>query len=338
MIDLSSDTATKPSEGMRRAMAEAPVGDEQKREDPTTNRLQALAAEMLGKEAALFMPSATMCNLAALRTHLRPGEEFIAHARSHIVRWEAGGYAAIAGAVPHLIASESGVFSGAQVEAAIAPDDPHLPPTRLVCVENTHNDGGGAVWTQAETADVAQAARRHGLKLHLDGARVMNAAAALGRPVAEVVAPFDSVTLCLSKGLGCPVGAILAGPKEFIAAAWRSKQILGGAMRQSGILAAAGVYALENNLAQLAEDHRNAQILAHGLAEIPNVRIDLTRVHSNLLFFTVDGMTAAEARQRLADKGVRMSGSPERLRAITHRDISRSDIEQALDAARAAWA
>ena len=323
---------------MRRAMAEAVVGDEQRREDPTTNRLQEMAAQILGKPAALFMPSATMCNLAALRTHLRPGDEFIAEARSHIVLWEGGGYASVAGAAPKLIATERGVFTGAQVEASVAPQDAHFPPTRLVCIENTHNDGGGSVWTPPELADVGRAARTAGLKMHLDGARVVNAAAALGVEAAALTADFDSVTLCLSKGLGCPLGAILAGSADFIADAWRSKQTLGGAMRQSGVLAAAGLYALEHNRPQLIQDNKNAQGLAHGLAEIPRVRLDLGRVQSNLIFFTVDGMSASEARTRLEDRDVRMSGSRDRLRAVTHQDVSQDDIGRALDAARLAWA
>ncbi len=338
MIDLSSDTATRPSPEMRQAMAEAPVGDEQRLEDPTTTRLQETAARMLGKEAALFLPSSTMGNLAALRTHLRPGNEFIAEARSHIVLWEGGGYAAVAGAAPRLLTTERGVFSGVQVQEAVAPDDPHFPDTRLVCLENTHNDGGGTVWTAAQTADVAQAARSLGLRLHLDGARVLNAAVALGRPVSEVVAPFDSVTVCLSKGLGCPVGAILAGTEDFVRQAWRSKKLLGGSMRQSGVLAAAGLYALEHNVARLAEDHRNARTLAHGLAEIPRVRLDLSRVQTNLVFFEVDALTPDETRRRLEERGVRVSGHGRRLRAVTHLDVSQDDIGRALDAARQALA
>ena len=211
MIDLSSDTATRPSEGMRRAMAAAPVGDEQKREDPATNELQERVADMLGKEAAMFLPSATMGNLVALKTHLKPGDEFIATHNSHIVVWEGGGYAAVAGAAVAALTTERGVFSGDRVRAAVRPDDPHYPRTRLVCAENTHNAGGGTVWTAEELEDVSQAAREHGLLMHLDGARLMNAAAASGRAARAIVAPFDSVTLCLSKGLGCPVGAILTG-------------------------------------------------------------------------------------------------------------------------------
>ena len=337
MIDLSSDTATKPSEGMRRAMAAAPVGDEQKREDPATNELQERVADMLGKEAALFLPSATMGNLVALKTHLRPGDEFIATHNAHIVVWEGGGYAAVAGASVNALTTERGVFSGAQVAAAVRPDDPHYARTRLVCVENTHNAGGGTVWTRGEIEDVAAAAREHGLALHLDGARLLNAAAASGRAAREVAAPFDSVTLCLSKGLGCPVGAILAGSRAFIEAAWRPKHLLGGAMRQSGVLAAAGLYALEHNLGHLPEDHANARRLAEGLAEIARVRIDLVRVQSNLVFFSVDGLTGPEARAQMEERGVRLSGSYGTVRAVTHLDVSAQDVERAIGAAREAW-
>jgi len=337
MIDLSSDTATRPSEGMRRAMAAAPVGDEQKREDPATNALQERAADLLGKEAALFLPSATMGNLVALKTHLRPGDEFIATHNSHIVVWEGGGYAAVAGAAVQALTTERGVFSGAQVTGAVRPDDPHYARTRLVCVENTHNAGGGTVWTREEIEDAAAAARKHGLALHLDGARLMNAAAASGRAARGIAAPFDSVTLCLSKGLGCPVGAILAGSRAFIEAAWRPKHLLGGAMRQSGILAAAGLYALEHNVARLAEDHRNARRLAEGLAELPRVRIEVARVQSNLVFFSVDGLAGPQARAQMEERGVRLSGSGGALRAVTHLDVSARDIARAIDAARGAW-
>ena len=337
MIDLSSDTATRPSEGMRRAMAAAPVGDEQKREDPATNELQERVADLLGKEAALFLPSATMGNLIALKTHLKPGDEFIATHNSHIVVWEGGGYAAVAGASVNALATERGVFTGAQVTAAVRPDDPHYARTRLVCVENTHNAGGGTVWTQEELEDVVGAARGHGLALHLDGARVMNAVAAGHRPAREVVAAFDSVTLCLSKGLGCPVGAVLAGSREFIEAAWRPKHLLGGAMRQSGVLAAAGLYALEHNLGRLGEDHGNARRLAEGLAGIGRVKIDVSRVQSNLVFFSVEGRTGAEARADMEARGVRMSGSYGGVRAVTHLDVSGADVERAIGAAGEAW-
>lgn len=337
MIDLSSDTATKPSDGMRRAMAAAEVGDEQKQEDPATNELQERVADMLGKEAAIFLPSATMSNLVALKVHLKPGDEFIATHNAHIVVWEGGGYAAVAGASVNTLTTEQGVFTGAQVESAVRPDDPHYARTRLVCVENTHNAGGGTVWTPAELADVSDAARRHGLAMHLDGARLMNAAAASPMPLRDIAGVFDSVTLCLSKGLGCPVGAVLAGSKDFIQAAWRPKHLLGGAMRQSGVLAAAGLYALEHNLKRLPEDHVHARRLAEGLSEMPNVHINPERVQSNLVFFSVQGMTGNEARQRLEAEGIRMSGSYGSVRAVTHLDVSAADIETALDAARRAW-
>lgn len=338
MIDLSSDTATKPSEGMRRAMARAEVGDEQRHEDATTNELQARVAEMLGKEAALFLPSATMSNLVALKTHLKPGDEFIATHNAHIVVWEGGGYAAVAGASVNTITAERGVFTGTQVVEALRPDDPHYARTRLVCVENTHNSGGGTVWTEGELADVSQAAKANGLAMHLDGARLINAAAASEQSPREIAAAFDSVTLCLSKGLGCPVGALLAGSQALIEAAWRPKHQLGGAMRQSGILAAAGLYALEHNVGRLAEDHTNARRLAEGLAEMQNVEIELPRVQSNLVFFTVQGLTGDEARARLEAHGVRMSGSYGALRAVTHLDVSARDIETTLAAAQRAWA
>ena len=338
MIDLSSDTATKPSDGMRRAMAMAEVGDEQRREDATTNELQERIAEMLGKEAALFLPSATMSNLIALKTHLKPGDEFIATDNAHIVVWEGGGYAAVAGASVNALHTERGVFTGQQVRDAVRPDDPHYARTRLVCAENTHNAGGGTVWTQDELADVSDTARANGLAMHLDGARLMNAAAAMGRPVRDIAQVFDSVTLCLSKGLGCPIGAVLAGSKNFIEAAWRPKHLLGGAMRQSGVLAAAGLYALEHNLGRLAEDHANAKRLAEGLATIPNVSVDVSRVQSNLVFFTVHGMSGPEARERIEAHGVRFSGSYGMLRAVTHLDVSAADIDTALSAARQAWA
>ncbi len=337
MIDLSSDTATRPSDGMRRAMAAAEVGDEQRREDATTSELQERVAAMLGLEAGLFLPSATMSNLVALKTHLTPGDEFIATHNAHLVVWEGGGYASVAGAAVNTIFSEHGTFSGRQVADAVRPDDPHYPRTRLVCLENTHGAGGGTVWTPAQIADVVGAAKAHGLALHLDGARLLNAAAALGVPVREITAGLDSVTLCLSKGLGCPVGAVLAGSKAFIEAAWRAKKLLGGAMRQSGVLAAAALYGLEHNLGRLPEDHANAKRLAVGLAEIPGVRIDIAQVQSNIVFLTVDGLTNDEARARLEAEGVRFSGSCGSIRAVTHLDISARDIETALDAARRAW-
>ncbi len=338
MIDLSSDTATRPSAGMRDAMARAEVGDEQKREDPTTRRLEEQVAGLLGKEAALFVPSATMANLCAMLTYLRPGEGFIADSRSHLLLSEGGGYAGVAGAVPVLAATERGVFTGNALRALLPPNDPHYPSVRLVCVENTHNDGGGTVWHPSELKDVTDAARENGLPVHMDGARVLNAATALSMAAHEMTAGCDSVTLCLSKGLGCPAGALLAGTAAFMQAARFAKQRLGGTMRQSGVLAAAGLYALEHNIARLADDHQHAKALAEGLAELPRVQIDLSRVATNMLFFRVDGLSAGEARGRLQEQGARVSGSADRLRAVTHLDVSADDIGRTLDAARRAWA
>ena len=318
-------------------MASAPVGDEQKREDPTTNELQQRTADLLGKEAAMFLPSATMANLVALKMHLKPGDELIASRNAHILNWQGGGYAAVAGATVSAIDTETGLFTAAQVEAAIRPADPHFPQTRLVCLENTHNAGGGTVWSREQLQDVREAAKRHRLAVHLDGARLLNAAAASGLAPRVIAGYADTAALCLSKGLGCPVGAILAGPRDFIEAAWRVKHLLGGAMRQSGVLAAAGLYALEHNLARLPEDHANARRLAEGLADIPRVQIDVARVQSNILFFSVDGLTGDEARAQMEERGVRLSGSYGSIRAVTHLDVSAGDIERAIDAARSAW-
>ncbi len=318
-------------------MANALVGDEQKREDPTTNELQERAADLLGMDAAMLLPSATMANLVALKMHLKPGDELIASRNAHILNWQGGGYAAVAGATVSAVDTETGIFTAAQVEAAIRPIDPHFPQTRLVCLENTHNAGGGTVWAHEQLDDVRTAARRHGLAVHLDGARLLNAAAASGLAPRAITAFMDTTALCLSKGLGCPVGAILAGPRDFIEAAWRVKHLLGGAMRQSGVLAAAGLYALEHNLARLPEDHVNARRLAEGLAGIPRVQINTARVQSNILFFSVNGLTGDEARAQLEERGVRLSGGYGAIRAVTHLDVSAGDIERAIDAAQAAW-
>ena len=337
-IDLSSDTATRPTPAMRQAMAAADVGDEQKQEDPTTNTLQERAATLLGKPAALFVASATMANLCALLVHTKPGDEVLGAARSHVSVYEGGGYAAVAGSIWNPLPTENGVFTGQQITAAVAPDDPHFPPTRLLWLENTHNDSGGTAWTLAQLEDAGTAARRAGLAVHMDGARLLNACAAQGYRAADGAGVAHSVTLCLSKGLGCPAGAILAGTPEFIAGARRAKQRLGGMMRQSGVLAAAGLYALDNNIPQLATDNNNAQAFARGLAHIPRVQCDPSAVATNLVYFTVDGMTAADARARLSARGVLVSGNAARLRAVTHLDISAPQIEQALDIVRQAFA
>ena len=335
MIDLSSDTATRPSPEMRRAMADAPVGDEQRGEDPTVNALQEAAADLLGKETALFLPSATMANQIAIRVLTRPGDEILCHEDAHIRLYEGGGPAVLSGCLLYPLPGPRGVFTDTQVRAAIRPDDPHFAHTRLVCVENTHNAAGGCVWRPEQVDAVARATRAAGLFLHLDGSRLLNAAVALGLPAATLAAPFDTVTLCLSKGLGAPVGAILAGDSETMRAALRWKHVFGGAMRQAGIIAAGGLYALRNNIERLREDHANAAELARGLAEIPGVRLD-PPPETNLVFIDISetGRGGAEARRRLDHAGVRASGfGPTRLRFVTHLDITAADIDCAVETA-----
>ena len=323
---------------MREAMFHAELGDEQKDEDPTTNALQERAALLLGKEAGLFLPSATMGNVCALLVHTKPGDEVMGASRAHFAVWEGGGYAAVAGVLWKELRTADGIVSGSQITNALPPDNPHFPPTRLLWLENTHNEHGGTAWTLAELEDAGAAARRAGLAVHMDGARLLNACAAQGYSAADGAGTADSVTLCLSKGLGCPAGAVLAGSAEFIKQARRAKQRLGGMMRQSGVLAAAGLYALKHNVPQLATDNANARRLAQGLDEVERVQVTYPAHGTNLVYFTVDGLTADEARQALRGRGVLVSGSSSRLRAVTHLDVSAEQIKQAGDAARAAFA
>lgn len=337
LIDLSSDTATRPSPEMRAFMMQAPVGDEQKQEDPTVNALQERVTALLGKEAALFVPSATMANEIAVKVHTRPGDEVILDRTAHLVHAEAGGPAALSGVMLYTVQGRRGIFTGQQVEEGIRRDDPHQPRTRLVCVEQTSNLGGGTVWPLEALREVAEVARRHHLRTHMDGARLMNAVVASGVPAHEQTRGYDSVTFCLTKGLGCPVGALVAGDREFIREARRYKQLFGGAMRQAGIIAAAGLYALDHNVERLAEDHANAQLLARGLAGIPGIRLDVERVETNMVFFDVagTGLTAQEVVDRLLARGVRMGAVGRTLiRAVTHLDVSRDDVERAVAVAQ----
>lgn len=337
-VDFSSDTQTRPTPGMRQAIANAEVGDEQKREDPSVNRLQERVAALTGKDAALFLPTGTMCNLIAHAIHCRPGDEIIIEASCHPVHFEGGGPAVHSRASVKTIDTETGVFSAEQVEAAIRPDDPHFPRTRLVCVENTHNLQGGRVWPLEAVKLVAECARRHGLLMHLDGARLLNAVVATGTPAAEYCGHFDSCWIDLSKGLGCPAGGVLAGSVAFIAQAWRLKHLFGGAMRQAGILAAAGVYALDHHVERLAEDHAKARQLAEGLAAIDGIRVDVDAVETNMVMFDIEGtrMQRGVFLQRLADHAVRFSPllKPTRLRAVTHLDIPADGVARALAAVR----
>ncbi len=337
--DFSSDTQTRPSPGMRQAIANAEVGDEQKREDPSVNRLQEMVADLTGMQAALFLPTGTMCNLIAHAIHCRPGDEIIIESTSHPAHFEGGGPAVHSRASVRPTDTENGIFTPAQIEPLIRPNDPHFPRTRLVCVEQTHNLRGGRVWPLAAIEAVAACARKHGLLLHLDGARLMNAVVASGTPAKMYCKHFDSCWIDLSKGLGCPVGAVLAGSKDFIDQAWRLKHLFGGAMRQAGIIAAAGVYALEHNVERLAEDHAKAKALAKGLAQIKGISIDVAAVESNIAVFDIagTGIARAEFLERLVPHGVRFSPlmQPTRLRAVTHLDIPSNGVEKTLAAVRA---
>ncbi|MXY25794.1 MAG: low specificity L-threonine aldolase [Acidobacteria bacterium] len=336
VVSLYSDTETRPTEGMRAAIAAAKVGDEQKNADPTVLALQERVAGLLGKEAALWMPTGTMCNLTAIRTHTRPGDAIVADWMAHIVRAESGGSALASGVTIEPIRTARGIFTPDEAEAAIARattvPTPYGQPVSLVCVEQTHNFGGGAVWPLDALREVSGAVRGRGIAMHMDGARLMNASVAAGAPAADFAACVDSVWIDFTKGLGAPIGAVLAGSKEFIQAARRFKQLFGGAMRQAGIAAAGCLYALDHHVERLADDHANARRLATGLAEIPSITLRTPEPETNMIFFAVDGlrMTAAEFAAKLKAAGVLMSGAGGYVRAVTHLDVSRDDIDRAL--------
>jgi threonine aldolase len=335
-VDLYSDTVTRPTLEMRRFMCEAEVGDEQKHEDPTVNLLQEMVAELLGKEAALFLPSGTMCNEIALRVHCRPGEEMLAHKSAHPIHFEAGGPAALAGVNVQSLEGPRGQYDAATLEAAIRPDSRHMPRSRLVWIEQTSNLGGGSIWPLEVVRAVTGAARARGLTTHMDGARLMNAVVASGISAREWAQPFDTAWIDFTKGLGAPVGAAIAGSRDFIAEAWRCKQQMGGAMRQAGIIAAGGVFALRHHVKRLADDHANARRLAEGLAALPGIKLDPATVETNLVFFDLTGaLDASTAVERMLGHGVRMGAlGPRTIRAVTHLDVSPPGIQQALEAAR----
>ena len=331
-IDLFSDTQTRPSRPMREAMANAEVGDEQLNEDPTVRELCAMVADLLGKEAALFLPSGTMCNEVAYRAHTRPGDEIILHETSHAVHYEAGGPAALAGVMLRTLPGERGTFSADQVRAALRDGAAHTQYSRLVSVENTTNIGGGAVWDIGALDAVAGVAHEHGLSTHMDGARLLNAVVASGRPAAAFARGYDSAWIDMSKGLGAPVGGVLAGTREFIAEALRFKHQFGGAMRQAGIIAAAGIYALHNNVSRLAEDHDNARRFARLIARIEGIDVEADAVDTNIVFFDVagTGLDAHRVSSMLLDHGVRIGAVGEyRMRAVTHLDVNAAGVEEA---------
>jgi threonine aldolase len=335
VIELRSDTLTQPTPEMRRAIANAVVGDEQKREDPTVLELERRAAELLGQEEAVFVPTATMANEIALRILAEPGDVILAEEHSHVFIAEQGGPAVHSGLFTRPLPGYAGRITPEQIRAAMTyPASGHEPVTKLVSLENTHNSSGGRVWPLDEIAAVVATARELGLRLHLDGARLLNAAVALGVPASEIGRPFDTVTLCLSKGLGCPLGALVAGSEELMVKARRGKHLFGGAMRQAGIVAAAGVYALDHNVERLADDHVRARRLAEGL-HAAGVPVDLDQIETNFVQVDVGalGLETSEALQRLREAGVGLSGTihPGVLRAVAHLDVGDEDIERAIE-------
>lgn len=334
-IDLRSDTVTRPTDEMREAMARAEVGDDVYGEDPTARRLQERAAEMLCKEAALFVPSGTMGNQVAVRLHTQPGQEVILEERSHMFNLEMAGMAVISGALAHPVRCADGIMDWGSIEAAIRPRTSYFAQTGMIAVENTQNLAGGTVMSFERMQEIAGRARQAGLPVHLDGARIFNAAIVLKRNVGDIASLFDSVMFCLSKGLCAPVGSMIAGSREFIDRAVPVRRMLGGGMRQVGVLAAAGLVALEKMPARLEEDHANAQLLARGLVEVRGVRIDPERVQTNIVVFDIagTGQTTAQFAAKLKQQGVLANGINAReMRMVTHKDVSRTDCETALGA------
>ena len=337
-IDLRSDTITQPTADMRRAMFAATVGDDVFAEDPTINALQEKAARLLGKEAAIFVASGTMANQLSIKAHTQPGDEVIIEAGAHAMNFEGGAGAVLSGVQFFGVPGSRGIIDAAQVEAAIRVDDVHFPVSRLIVIENTHNRGGGSVFPLGKIQQIRELATRRGLRMHMDGARLWNACVATGTSPAAYAAPFDSVSVCLSKGLGCPVGSLVLGSKDFIKRVRRFRKMVGGGWRQAGFLAAAGIYALDHHIDRLQEDHRKALKLAQGLAEIKNVVINPAEVETNILFFDVSRVerTAQEVAAAAKAKGVLLHPTAKtRIRCVTHLDVSFEDIDHALGAIEA---
>jgi threonine aldolase len=336
-IDLRSDTVTRPTPGMRRAMAEAEVGDDVFGDDPTVKALEQRTADLLGKEAAVFVPSGTMANQIAVGVNTQPGDEVLCGATSHVYVWEGGGMARLSGATARPFEGDGGLLSVDDLRDAIRPDDPHYVRTRLVCLENTHNRGGGRVHPMESVAAIGRWARGHNLLMHLDGARLMNAVVASGRPAREWGQEFDTVSICFSKGLGAPVGSALAGSDEAIRRARRLRKLFGGGMRQAGILAAAALYALEHHVDRLEEDHAHARMLGEAFAGTEGFALESGPVETNLVWVLVDRSlgTAGEVAAYLKSHGILVSVlGPQLLRACTHLDVSREQLEYAIDIIR----
>ncbi len=336
VVDLRSDTLTLPTAAMREAMARAEVGDDVWEEDPTVKRLEELAARRLGTEAALFVASGTQGNLVSVLAQTQPGQEIVLDADSHVFNYEVAGAARLGGLMTHPVATERGFLTPEQVTERIRPANVHLASTGLVAIENTHNRHGGTCCTPEDIAAVAAAAHAAGVPVHLDGARIWNAAVALGRPAADFARPVDSVTFCLSKGLGAPVGSVVCGREAFILRARRARKMLGGGMRQAGVLAAAGIVALEHMVERLRDDHANCRRLAEAVAALPGVRVDLSRVETNILIFHVDREGgAAELVAGAAARKVKIHQiGPRSIRCVTHKDVDTEDIDRAVLAFR----
>ncbi len=332
MIDLRSDTVTKPTPGMLAAMTAAAVGDDVFGEDPTINELERRTAAMFGHEAGLFVPSGTMSNQIAVRIHCRPQDEILLETTSHICLWEAGGAAALSGATCRTIDGQFGLLKAADFEGKIRPDDMHSVRTRLVCLENTHNRGGGTVYSLDAISEISKWARQHGLAMHLDGARIWNAIVATGVPASKWGTQFDTVSVCFSKGLGTPVGSALLGSKDLIAHGRRIRKLFGGAMRQAGFLAGACLYALAHHIDRLAEDHANAKIIAAAVADVPDLTLTPTKVETNLVWFEVSEKlgTARQVADRLKAEGVLVAALGAKvIRVVTHLDVTREQCEKA---------
>ena len=337
LVDLRSDTVTRPSPGMRRAMAEAEVGDDVFHEDPSVNRLEEMVAALYGKDAALYVASGTMANQIAIRAQTHHGDEIIMERTSHPFNSESGALAALAGVQVNLIDGQHGIMDVEQIKTGVRAPNVHHAPTALICLENTHNRGGGSIWPLEKIRVIREFAASVSIPMHLDGARLMNACVATGLIPEDYARYFDSCTLCLSKGLGAPVGSLVIGSQEFITKAHRFRKQFGGGMRQAGILAAAGIYALEHHVERLAEDHLNAKRLARGIAEINGLDIDVDTVQTNILYFGVrrPGLTVPALLERLKTRGVLMLGTgPNSIRAVTHLDVSKEGIERAVGVLR----
>jgi threonine aldolase len=337
IIDLRSDTVTRPTAGMRAAMAAAEVGDDVFGEDPTVIRLQERVAATLGKEAALFVPSGTMSNQACIRAHTQPGDELLCETTAHIYNAEAGGPAALSGVMCRTLEGEHGILELSQLEGKVRPANEHYVRTRLVCLENTHNRGGGRIYPLEKIQTISTWAHDNGLAMHLDGARLWNAIVATGIAAREWAAHFDSVSVCFSKGLGAPVGSALAGPRDFVARARRVRKLFGGGMRQAGVIAAAALYALENHVERLADDHRHAKVIAQAIADTPGLRLDPPEVETNLIWFEIDPElgTSKDVAAALKQRGIVIqTPGVHTMRACTHLDVSAAQAERAAETIR----